>query len=193
MTNAERFADYYQILQVDPNCDARGLEAAYHLLAKRYHPDHGDTGDVAKLTEVIEAYKTLKNPEKRAEYDLRYASATGFVFASDQDQLNDERSALSDADAHERILLFLYKRRREQAQDAGVGRYYVHQILNCSEDLFEFHLWYLKEKGFIVTTEQGTLAITIEGVDHVISMSRTAMKERLQLTQGGERAGQPQP
>lgn len=56
-------------------------------------------------------------------------------------------------------------------------------MLNCSDERFEFHQWYLKEKGFIVVTEHGTLAITVQGVDHVISMSRTTSAEKLMISQ----------
>ena len=189
MATGEQFVDHYETLRADPNCNARALETAYHLLAKTYHPDHADTADVAKLTEVIDAYKALRNPANRAEYDQLYASATGFVFSSVDEELAEQESAISDADAHARILRFLYQRRREQAQDAGVGQYFVREMLSCSDELFEFYLWYLKEKGFIVITEQGTLAITIEGVDHVISMSRTIVKEKLLIAQSSGPAG----
>ena len=59
----------------------------------------------------------------------------------------------------------------------------LQEILDCLEDNFEFHIWYLKSKGFIELTERGTLAITIEGVDHVISTSRTNFAERLLIAQ----------
>lgn len=186
MADAEPFVDFYEVLRVNPNCDARTLEAAYHVLAKKYHPDHAEQADVGKLTEVIDAYKALKNPDKRSEYNAVYASTTGFVFSSESEGFGEEESALSDADAHARVLLFLYKRRRENSREAGVGRYFVREILNCSEETFEFHLWYLREKGFIETTEQGTLAITIEGVDHVITMSKTTAREKLLLSQLSE-------
>lgn len=178
MTDGQAFVDYYKILQVSPNCDARGLETAYRFLAKMYHPDHVETADVTKFNEVIEAYKALRNPEQRAQYDVLYAIRTGFIFSA-SDEADDEKTAYDDADAHSKILLFLYKRRRENAQDAGVGRYFVQKMLNCSDEHFEFHLWYLKAKTLIEITEQGTLAITIEGVDHVISMSQTIMREKL--------------
>lgn len=186
MSNGDHFIDYYNILRVNPNCNAKALANSYHILAKKYHPDHSDEADVAKLTEVIDAYKILKDTEKRADYDFLYSKTTGFVFSSTPDDLIDEKSALSDAEAHEKILLFLYKRRREHADDAGVVRYFVHELLKCSDEIFEFHIWYLKEKGYILTTEQGTLAITIDGVDHVISMSRTTLKEKLLLSQSSE-------
>lgn len=180
MTNDQQFIDYYKILRVSPNCDARGLEAAYRSLAKMYHPDHAETADVTKFNEVVEAYKALRNPDERAQYDLLYTGKTGYRFCAD-DEVHDEKTAYDDADAHSKILLFLYKRRRENAQDAGIGRYYVQKMLNCSDEPFEFHLWYLKAKNLIEITEQGSLAITIAGVDHVISMSQTVMREKLLL------------
>lgn len=190
MDQDDPFVDHYDILQVDPNCDSRALEVAYRYLAKMYHPDHADTADVTKLAEVIRAYRVLKDAEKRAKYDIFYARSTGFIFSTNDEVINDEKSAVSDADSHEKILLILYKRRRGSAQDAGVGQYFIQEILKCSDEIFEFHIWYLKEKGYIKTTEQGTLAITIDGVDRVISMSRTAMKERGLLTQFRDGHGQ---
>lgn len=191
MTSNGPFVDYYSVLQVNPNCSSRALESAYHLLAKKFHPDHSETADVAKLTQVIEAYGALRDPNDRSEYNLHYASLTGFIFASaTEEEIDAEVSALSDADAHAMILQLLYKRRREHASDPGIPGYYVQEALNCSDEIFGFHFWYLKEKGFILTTEQGTLAITIEGVDHVIAMSRTTLKEKLRLTQSGESQAQ---
>ncbi len=39
----------------------------------------------------------------------------------------------------------------------------------CPRDHLEFHLWYLKAKGWIGRLENGTLAITVEGVDRTNS------------------------
>ena len=181
-SDAPSFIDYYKILEVSPNCSGRSLEAAYHSLAKRHHPDHAADADIGKLTEVINAYKQLKDEMKRAEYDVLYSRMTGFVFTAESD-LEEERAALSDAEAHARILNLLYQKRRESAQDAGVGHYSLQEVLGCSDELFQFHVWYLREKGFILTTDQGTLAITIAGVDHVIATSRAIVKEKLMISQ----------
>jgi curved DNA-binding protein len=184
MDNDQSFIDYYQILQVSPICDAKVLGSAYHYLAKMYHPDHADSADAEKFTQVIEAYKVLRNPKRRAKYDLLYSKNLGYEFKVSQmdgGTIQDE-SALDDADDHAKILMFLYKKRREDAKNAGVVGFYLQQMLNCSDEHFEFHKWYLKEKGFIVLTEHGTLAITIQGVDHVISLSRTAKAEKLLLS-----------
>jgi curved DNA-binding protein len=189
MSESAAFVDYYDILQVSPNCQAKALETAYRFLAKKYHPDRAETADVTKFNEVIEAYRVLRDPDRRSEYNFRYAAHRadeGFSFTTEEESAGDEKDALSDAEAHAKLLQFLYKRRRENAQDAGVGRFWVQEMLNCSDEHFEFHIWYLKAKGLIEVTEQGTLAITIEGVDHVITTSRTARRERLLLAQSGE-------
>lgn len=183
------FVDHYGILQVYPDCDAKALEGAYRHLAKMYHPDHIETADVDKFNAVIAAYRLLRDPDARAAYDLEYSANTGFEFSPEAD--GSERAALSDADMHAKMLKLLYARRRGHALDAGVGRYFVQEELGCSDEHFEFHLWYLKSKGFIETTEQGTLVITIEGVDHVISMSRTAAKEKLLIAQSRDSRDEP--
>ncbi len=183
MNDGEQFIDYYKVPQVDPNCSERTLESSYHFLAKMWHPDHAQTADVARFTEVVEAYNALRNPEDRAAYDVIFARSTGFTFTCGEEEYASEATALSDAEVHSRFLDILYQRRRSSAQDAGVGRFLIQELLNCTDEHFEFHSWYLKEKGLVKTTENGTLAITIEGVDHVISVSKASMRERLQIGQ----------
>ena len=186
MSEEQGFVDYYAILQIDPDCDTKTLETAYRHLAKMYHPDHIETADVDQFNAVMRAYRALRNPEQRAEYDVLHAThakANWFKFPSNSDVELDERSIIGDADIHARILMFLYKKRRENARNAGVAGFYVQQMLGCSEEHIDFHLWYLKSKGLIEMTEQGSLAITIEGIDHVIAMSRTSMTEKLRIEQ----------
>jgi curved DNA-binding protein len=58
-------------------------------------------------------------------------------------------------------------------------------MLGCTTEAFDFHAWYLKAKGLIETTDAGSLAITIAGVDHVINTSRSMAQEKLRITQFG--------
>lgn len=177
--------DCYTVLQVYPDCSAKGLEAAYRHLAKMYHPDHPETADADRFNAVIEAYRVLRDPEHRARYDLEHGfnqiAAEDGAAALDPDSASSP--ALSDADAHAKILAFLYQRRREHAQSPGVMGFYIQDMLQCGDDSFEFHAWYLKAKGFIEATENGTLAITIAGVDHVIAASQTKRAEKLRIGQ----------
>ncbi|MCS7316892.1 MAG: DnaJ domain-containing protein [Candidatus Dojkabacteria bacterium] len=63
--------DYYKILGVDRNASQEDIKKAYRSLAVKYHPDVNDNSKEAeeKLKEINEAYNTLKDPEKRKQYD----------------------------------------------------------------------------------------------------------------------------
>ena len=182
MQDDSDFVDYYSQLQVDYGCDERRLELAYHYYAKLYHPDSGETGNVEKFSEVIQAYKVLRDPEARAAFDERYIAEKGLPPQGDcaeETGTIDRRDALDDAEAHRRILLQLYKRRRECSDDPGIPGWVLEEDLGCSQNHFEFLTWYLKAKGLVEITGQGTLAITIEGVDQVIAQSRTSPEKLL--------------
>ena len=64
--------DYYKILGVDPNADAKQVKEAYRKLAFQYHPDRNEANPKAaeQMKWVNEAYAVLSNPEKRREYDM---------------------------------------------------------------------------------------------------------------------------
>ncbi|HOJ33544.1 MAG TPA: molecular chaperone DnaJ [Candidatus Hydrogenedentes bacterium] len=73
--------DYYEILGVPRTASQEEIRKAYLKLAHKYHPDKtgGDKEAEAKLKEINEAYDTLKNPNKRAQYDaMGSAFAGGF-------------------------------------------------------------------------------------------------------------------
>lgn len=59
--------DYYKVLGVDKNASQTEIKQAFRKLAMRYHPDKG--GDESKFKEINEAYDTLGDPSKRANYD----------------------------------------------------------------------------------------------------------------------------
>jgi curved DNA-binding protein len=189
MNDARPFVDYYATLRVHPECDTRTLEIAYRNLAKTYHPDHPESADIDQFNAVVEAYRAVKDHGKRLAYDVQYSAHTGFVFSADDSILAEERTALSDADVHAEVLMILYKRRRERALEPGVGPYELQRTLDCSNEALDFHIWYLKAKGLIETTDSGTLAITIAGVDHVITTSRSTAQEKLRISQFGGSQG----
>lgn len=59
--------DYYKILGVERNASDADIKKAYRSLAMKHHPDRG--GDDTVFKEVNEAYSTLSDPAKKAEYD----------------------------------------------------------------------------------------------------------------------------
>jgi curved DNA-binding protein len=190
------FVDHYNTLRVRPNCSAKALEQAYRHLAKLYHPDHPETADVTRFKEVIDAYKALRDPDERARYDaLFFANENGAEPepAANREIPGGEKAALDDAEAHARILQLLYRKRRESAQDAGIPEFTLLDALGCPDEHLEFHLWYLRAKGFIERTETGMHAITIDGVDHVIATSQATARERLLIAQAAHQGNAATP
>jgi len=60
--------DYYEILGVQKGASQEDIKKAFRKLAHQYHPDK-NKGDDAKFKEVNEAYQTLSDDGKRAQYD----------------------------------------------------------------------------------------------------------------------------
>jgi molecular chaperone DnaJ len=60
--------DYYEILGVSKTASKDEIKKAFHKMAHTHHPDKKG-GDEAKFKEVNEAYQTLSDENKRAQYD----------------------------------------------------------------------------------------------------------------------------
>ena len=70
--------NYYDVLGVAKDADLNTIKKAYRKLVRQYHPDVSKDPDAVKKTaEVNEAYETLKDKEKRAEYDEMLANPYG--------------------------------------------------------------------------------------------------------------------
>lgn len=62
--------DFYDVLGVSKDASPEEIKKAYRRLSKKYHPDLNDAADAeTKFKEVAEAYETLSNETKRANYD----------------------------------------------------------------------------------------------------------------------------
>ena len=72
--------DLYEILGVSRQASQEEIRKAYLKLAHKYHPDKtgGDKAAEDKLKEINAAYDTLKNPEKRSQYDRFGQAGPGF-------------------------------------------------------------------------------------------------------------------
>lgn len=69
--------DYYEVLGVDKDADARTIKRAFLKKARTVHPDVSDDPDAeAKFKELNEAYSVLSDEQKRANYD-RYGTVDG--------------------------------------------------------------------------------------------------------------------
>ncbi len=72
--------DYYEVLGVPRDADAKAIKEAFRALALRTHPDrNAEPGAEERFKEIAEAYAVLGDPKKRAEYDARgFAGVAGF-------------------------------------------------------------------------------------------------------------------
>ena len=73
--------DYYEVLGVDRNADAKAVKKAYRNLAMKYHPDRnpGDASAAETMKDVNEAYAVLNDPKKRELYNsYGHAGLDGF-------------------------------------------------------------------------------------------------------------------
>ena len=162
----EPFVDYYEILQVSTNADEDTIGRVFRYLAKRYHPDNPHTGDGDKFNLLVKANTILCDPEKRAAYDVHYQRAREQQWQLVSDAARNDAFE-DDYTIREKLLSLLYVQRRRDMESPGLGNFELEQLLNCPREMMEFHIWYLKEKGWMVRTEMGLLSITADGVDQV--------------------------
>jgi len=162
--SANEFVDFYELLQLSSNADTETIERIFRHLAKKLHPDHSDQTSNDQFIKIVEAYQVLSDPETRAGYDARYQDYWNQKWklasvASDMSEIGDDNLT------RERLLSLLYVQRRRNMPSPGLGEYEIARLLNTPLELVEFHLWYVKSKGWVERLETGHLAITALGVD----------------------------
>lgn len=164
----ETFSDYYEILEISPNANSETIDRIFRYLAQRYHPDNHDTGDFHHFNEIVQAHNTLKDPVKRAQYDIAHKNHLNLRWKL-AEEASDGKGIERDGDIQDKLLSILYVKRRQDIKNPGIGNADLERLLGCPPEHVEFHVWYLKEKRWIVRLEDGMLAITAEGVDQTNS------------------------
>ena len=172
------FTDHYEILEISPNANSETIERIFRYFALRYHPDNQDTGDLIRFSEVMEAHNTLRDPVKRAQYDIQHKNHSGSRWKLAEEASNT-KSIERDVVIQDKLLSILYVKRRQDINDPGIGDYDLESLSGCPREHLEFHLWYLKAKGWIGRLENGMLAITVEGVDQANSERRRESTTKL--------------
>ena len=177
--------DYYEVLQLSPRADQATIQRVFRHLAKRYHPDNQESGDAERFKQVMDAFEVLSDPAQRAKYDARYQDlreAHWRIF----DQETAGNDVVADRRLRDALLSILYTARRNDAERPGLGVIDLERLLGCPEQHMRFHLWYLKQNGWIERTESGTYAVTASGVDQVLDRGGPMQPGKL-LLEPGER------
>lgn len=69
--------DYYLILGVSRCVCDEGIKEAFRKLVKKYHPDVAGPLSRWEFQEIVEAYETLSDPDRKKSYDQGLAHAEG--------------------------------------------------------------------------------------------------------------------
>jgi len=175
---ASGFVDYYEVLEISPHANSETIERMFRYLARRYHPDNRATADRDRFDLILEAHKALRDPERRAQYDIEHQDRLGSRSELAQEACHVD-GVDRDVDIQNKLLSIFYAKRRRDLKDPGVGDAELEYLLGCPIEHLQFNLWYMKEKKWIARIEDGTLAITIEGVDRASAESRNRAAKRL--------------
>jgi DnaJ-like protein len=176
------FQNYYEVLQLSQKADQDTIDRVYRLLVKRYHPDNQETGDPHKFAEVVEAHRVLSDPEARAAYDVHYDQTRNAILGIlDQEATDDGFDA--DLRTFETILSLLYIARRRDPLRGGLGSVQMEHMLDRPAEFLEFHIWYLREKGWVERLENGLIAITANGVDRVMHLENVNVRRDRMIAQ----------
>jgi curved DNA-binding protein CbpA len=158
------FTDYYETLEISPNANTDTIDRVFRYLAQRYHPDHPVTGNPLRFSDIVKAHEILKHPEKRAQYDVTHKRRLEYS-SNLVEEASDRENLELDAVIQEKLLSILYVKRRRNMQNPGIGNLELERMSGCPREHLEFHLWYLREKGWIGRLDNGLLTITVSGVD----------------------------
>jgi curved DNA-binding protein CbpA len=176
--NNEQSRDLYEILEISPNASQETVERMFRHLAQRYHPDREGTGDADRFDQIVKAYGTLKEPESRAAYDSRHKTNLDYQWSL-VEEAGDNDNFAHDSMIQERVLSVLYTRRKREPREPGLGLIQLAKLTGCPHEMLDFHLWYLRDKGWIARMENGSMAITAEGVDQSLSRHRRGETQKL--------------
>lgn len=117
-----KYKDYYQVLGIGHDATTDEIKKAYRKLAHQFHPDIStDPKGESKFKEIAEAYKTLKDPQKRAAYDQLGQHPSGQEFEPPpawEQQFGGEAFSFNDIDLADLFASLSARRQREATQGA---------------------------------------------------------------------------
>jgi curved DNA-binding protein CbpA len=159
--------DHYETLQISANAEPDTIHRVYRLLAQRLHPDNKETGNPTRFRELTEAYDVLRDPERRAQYDLVHHQ-----FVRDRWKVAQSAEA-ADVDYRAEhitrmtLLELLYTRRRTEPRQPSLSMLEVEALIGRPREHLEFSIWFLTQKRLIQRADDSGLSITAEGAEYL--------------------------
>jgi len=157
-----KFQDHYIVLGIDPKSDSETIQTAYSKLAQKYHPNNPDTWE--KFEAVNLAYEVLSDPSLRATFDqlkgIDHEAGNPKFTGPEFFHALEHGAALRSA-----VLCILYDRRRVKSSKPSLSMRHLESMLHVTAEELNFALWYLKQRGFVVSDDKSSMEITVEGMD----------------------------
>ena len=161
---ADTHNDYYETLQVSANADPDTIHRLFRILAQRFHPDNQATGDPEQFRRISEAYETLSDPARRAQYDVLHGEQRKERSKLIAEMVRVQTDVEFEQLARMTILEALYARRRLEPREPGVMDGDLVELVGRSREDLEFTLWYLGQKKLIDRQDGSRITITVDGV-----------------------------
>jgi curved DNA-binding protein CbpA/MinD-like ATPase involved in chromosome partitioning or flagellar assembly len=180
-------SDHYEILGIGPQADEEAIERIYRTLAGRFHPDNPSTGDVKTYLRIREAYDTLSDQTRRAQYNaLRQRTKYSERFRLRGREFFD--GIKGEQLRRLAVLCLLYRQAASELSALTVLD--LEQLTGCTREELGSSLWYLREKKWANYGEFTEYSITAAGFDVVENKldDREAARSRAWLTPDGARS-----
>ena len=151
--------DYYKVLGIAVSATPKQIKDAFRILALKLHPDKNISNNIAeklqqqeKFRKVSEAYQTLKDAEKRREYDKQYSLQKGYYNFTGA---NDNASGFSTQQS----------RTNTEFHPGGSRhfKYKDHEHVFIPKDHFNIHEWNAAHYGEDATSPVGPNAKNYTG------------------------------
>ena len=128
--------DLYVVLGLEHGATESDIKRAYRRLARRYHPDinPGDRAAEVRFRQILEAYETLIDPDRRSRYEAGHAEeqggdARGSGFEGFDFSMRGSDGAVTFGELFAEVLGGREERRQPQERGAD-----LHQELSLSFD-----------------------------------------------------------
>lgn len=170
--------DYYELLQISPNAEPETIHRIHRLLAQRFHPDNKESGDEDHFRLLHEAYLTLSDPEKRAQYDVMYHEVRGTRWRTVSTEARPDNEFEYEQFIRLTVLEVLYTHRRAEMNSPGIFVLDLESLTGRAREHLEFTLWYLNQKRYVQRGDNSRINITAEGVDYLEEHYREGLHQR---------------